>query len=180
MKFGDINVPKGVNVWTLMVSLHQDPDLWGPDANIFNPERFANGVSSACKVPYVYMPFGVGPRTCLGQNFAMAELKILLALIVSNFSFSLSPKYRHSPAVRLLIEPEHGVNLLIKKLWAMSQLSYYSWYCRKFSYLMMKLLIRSVLNNLCWNLVYDKGNKYVEVHAGDYAWPAVLGTSLTT
>nr|POF24202.1 cytochrome p450 [Quercus suber] len=88
MKFGDINVPKGVNVWTLMVSLHQDPDLWGPDANIFNPERFANGVSGACKLPYVYMPFGVGPRTCLGQNFAMAELKILLALIVSNFSFS--------------------------------------------------------------------------------------------
>nr|POE81401.1 cytochrome p450 [Quercus suber] len=116
MKFGDINVPKGVNVWTLMVSLHQDPDIWGPDANIFNPERFANGVSGACKLPYVYMPFGVGPRICAGQHFAMAELKILLALIVSNFSFSLSPKYRHSPALCLLIEPEHGVNLLIKKL----------------------------------------------------------------
>ena len=116
MKFGDINVPKGVNVWTLMVSLHQDPDLWGPDADIFNPERFANGVSGACKLPYVYMPFGVGPRICAGQHFAMAELKILLALIVSNFSFSLSPKYRHSPAMSLLIEPEHGVNLLIKKL----------------------------------------------------------------
>ncbi|KAK4593111.1 hypothetical protein RGQ29_017315 [Quercus rubra] len=116
MKFGDIDVPKGVNVWTLMVSLHQDPDIWGPNADIFNPKRFANGVSGACKLPYVYMPFGVGPRTCLGQNFAMAELKILLALIVSNFSFSLSPKYRHSPALKLIIEPEDGVNLLIKKL----------------------------------------------------------------
>ena len=116
MKFGDINVPKGVIVWTLMVALQQDPDIWGPDANIFKPERFANGVSGACKLPYVYMPFGVGPRICAGQHFAMAELKILLALIVSNFSFSLSPKYRHSPAMRLLIEPEHGVNLLIKKL----------------------------------------------------------------
>ncbi|KAL4599705.1 hypothetical protein ACB092_11G145200 [Castanea dentata] len=116
MKFGDISVPKGVNVWTLMVSLQQDPDIWGPDANIFNPERFANGVSGACKLPYVYMPFGVGPRICVGQHFAMAELKILLALIVSNFSFSLSPKYRHSPTMSLLIEPENGVNLLIKKL----------------------------------------------------------------
>uniref|UniRef100_A0A7N2LHN0 Cytochrome P450 n=1 Tax=Quercus lobata TaxID=97700 RepID=A0A7N2LHN0_QUELO len=102
--------------FTLMVALQQDPDIWGPDANIFKPERFANGVSGACKLPYVYMPFGVGPRICAGQHFAMAELKILLALIVSNFSFSLSPKYRHSPAMRLLIEPEHGVNLLIKKL----------------------------------------------------------------
>ncbi|KAL4599693.1 hypothetical protein ACB092_11G144400 [Castanea dentata] len=114
MKFGDINVPKGVNVWTLMESLHQDPDIWEPDANIFNPERFANGVSGACKLPYVYMPFRVGPRTCLGQNFAMAELKILLAFIVSDFSFSLSPKYRHTPALKLTIEPEDGVNLHIK------------------------------------------------------------------
>ncbi|KAK4593094.1 hypothetical protein RGQ29_017303 [Quercus rubra] len=128
MKFGDINVPKGVIVWTLMVALQQDPDIWGPDANIFRPESrgvlgsvlvgfngFANGVSGACKLPYVYMPFGVGPHICAGQHFARAELKILLALIVSN-SFSLSPKYRHSPAMSLLIEPEHGVNLLIKKL----------------------------------------------------------------
>jgi cytochrome P450 len=116
MKFGDILVPKGVNVWTLMVFLHQDPEIWGPDAHKFNPERFANGVTGACKLPYMYMPFGVGNRTCLGQNFAIAELKILLAIVVSNFSFSLSPKYRHSPAVKLVIEPEHGVNLVIKKV----------------------------------------------------------------
>lgn len=116
MKFGDIHVPKGVNVWILLVALHQDPDIWGPDANEFNPERFANGASGACKLLHVYMPFGVGQRTCLGQNFAMAELKIILAQLVSNFSFSLSPKYRHSPTMRMVIEPEHGVNLLIKRL----------------------------------------------------------------
>jgi cytochrome P450 len=97
MKFGNIQVPKGVNVWTLLVTLHQDLDIWGLDAKEFKPERFANGASGACKLPHVYMPFGVGPRTCLGQNLAMAELTILLALIVSNFSFSLSSKYRHSP-----------------------------------------------------------------------------------
>ncbi|XP_059446419.1 cytochrome P450 714C2-like [Corylus avellana] len=114
LKFGDIQAPKGVDVWTLMVTLHQDLDIWGPDASEFNPE--SNGASGACKLPYVYMPFGVGPRTCLGQNFAMAELKILLALIISNFSFSMSPKYRHSPAMRLVIEPENGVDLLIKRL----------------------------------------------------------------
>jgi cytochrome P450 len=89
LKFGDIHVPKGFHVLTLSGTLHQDLDIWGPDAKEFNPERFANGVSGACKFPHVYMPFGVGPRTCLGQNFAMTELKIILALIVSNFSFSL-------------------------------------------------------------------------------------------
>ncbi|XP_030440750.2 cytochrome P450 714C2-like [Syzygium oleosum] len=116
MKLGNIQVPKGVNVWTLTATLHQDPNIWGPDADRFDPERFANGVTGACKLQYAYMPFGVGPRTCLGQNFAMAELKVLLALIISNFSFSISPKYRHSPALRLVIEPEFGVDLLVRRL----------------------------------------------------------------
>ncbi|XP_059455045.1 cytochrome P450 714C2-like [Corylus avellana] len=116
LKFGDIHVPKGFNVWTLLVTLHQDPDIWGPDAKEFNPERFANGVTGACKFPHAYMPFGFGSRKCLGQNFATVELKIIIALIVSNFSFSLSPKYRHSPELTLVISPKHGVNLLIKSL----------------------------------------------------------------
>ncbi|XVE75517.1 hypothetical protein DITRI_Ditri12bG0099900 [Diplodiscus trichospermus] len=117
MNFGDIHVPKGVIIWALVLTLHQHPDIWGPDADKFNPERFANGVASACKFPHVYIPFGVGPRICLGQNFAMAELKILLSLILSNFSFSLSPKYIHSPTMRFATEPEHGVNLQVKKLY---------------------------------------------------------------
>ena len=116
MKFGDIDVPKGVNLWTLVVTLHTDPENWGPDALAFNPDRFANGITGACKLPHLYMPFGVGPRVCLGQNLAMVELKLLIALVVSNFSFSLSPEYIHAPFLQLVIEPEHGVNLLVKKL----------------------------------------------------------------
>ncbi|KAG6680764.1 hypothetical protein I3842_13G059500 [Carya illinoinensis] len=116
MKFGDINVPKGVNLWSLVLTLHTDPENWGQDAYRFNPDRFANGITGACKLPHLYMPFGVGPRVCLGQNLAMVELKILIALILSNFSLSLSPKYCHAPALRLVIEPEHGVDLLVRKL----------------------------------------------------------------
>ncbi|OMO76126.1 Cytochrome P450 [Corchorus olitorius] len=116
MKFGDINVPKGAYVWTSLLTLHQNVDFWGPDANQFNPERFGNGISGACKYSYVYMPFGVGPRICVGQHFAMTELKILLTLILSNFTFSLSPNYQHFPIMKLIIEPKFGVDLLVKKL----------------------------------------------------------------
>lgn len=116
MKFGDITVPKGLNVWTMVLTLHTDPEVWGPDAYRFNPDRFAKGITGACKLPHLYMPFGVGPRVCLGQNLAIAELKILIALVLSQFSFSLSPNYIHSPALRLVIEPERGVELLIKML----------------------------------------------------------------
>ncbi|MCL7028132.1 hypothetical protein MKW94_028069 [Papaver nudicaule] len=109
---GDIHVPKGVAVWLPVGTLHRDPKLWGPDACDFNPDRWSQGTAGACTVPQVYIPFGVGPRICLGQNFAMAELKIILSLILSKFSFSLSPKYRHSPVVKLTLEPEYGVDLI--------------------------------------------------------------------
>nr|XP_009631249.2 cytochrome P450 714C2-like isoform X1 [Nicotiana tomentosiformis] len=114
IKFGGINVPKGVNLWTIVTKLHTDPKIWGTDSYKFNPERFANGIKGACKFPHVYMPFGVGPRVCLGQNLAMMELKILISLILTKFSFSLSPKYIHSPALNLLIEPGNGVYLVIE------------------------------------------------------------------
>ncbi|ESW18913.1 hypothetical protein PHAVU_006G081800 [Phaseolus vulgaris] len=116
MKFGNLDVPKGFNLWIMIVSLHSNPDIWGDDAYKFKPERFANGTIGSCKLPHVYMPFGLGPRVCLGQNLAIIELKMLISLILSKFTFSLSPHYVHSPTLRLLIEPEHGVNILVKKL----------------------------------------------------------------
>ncbi|XP_058075248.1 cytochrome P450 714C2-like isoform X2 [Magnolia sinica] len=116
MKFGDIHIPKGINLWICIPKLHQDIDIWGPDASVFNPNRFASGIFGACKLPNVYIPFGLGPRTCLGQNFAMMELKVLLSLILSKFSFSLSPKYCHSPTYRMVVEPEHGLYLTIKRV----------------------------------------------------------------
>ncbi|KAM7521955.1 hypothetical protein LguiA_011857 [Lonicera macranthoides] len=116
MKFGHIHVPQGVNLWTLVTALHTDPEVWGSGSYNFNPDRFANGITGACKLPHLYMPFGVGPRVCLGQNLAVVELKILVSLILSNFSFTLSPKYVHKPALNLVIEPSQGVNLLVKKL----------------------------------------------------------------
>ncbi|GFZ01784.1 cytochrome P450, family 714, subfamily A, polypeptide 1 [Actinidia rufa] len=111
-----IDIPQGVNLWTMVMKLHTDPETWGPDSHNFNPERFANGISAACKVPQSYMPFGFGPRVCLGQNLAMLELKMIVGLLLSNFSLSISPKYVHSPVMKFVIEPKHGINLLIKKL----------------------------------------------------------------
>lgn len=116
MKVGDIYVPKGVVLWIVLPTLHTDPEIWGPDSYKFNPDRFANGVAGACKLSYMYMPFGAGLRTCLGQNLGLVELKILISLILSNFCLSISPKYVHSPAHHVIIEAKHGVNLLVKKL----------------------------------------------------------------
>ncbi|KAB1217563.1 hypothetical protein CJ030_MR3G002710 [Morella rubra] len=113
---GNITVPKGVCLWTLIPTLHRDQNIWGPDANEFKPERFTNGVSKACKFPQAYIPFGLGPRLCLGRNFAMVQLKIVLCLVISKFALSLSPTYRHCPAYRMIVEPGSGVHLLIRRI----------------------------------------------------------------
>lgn len=109
-------VPKGVNTWIWPIALHRDPQLWGPDALEFNPERFSNGVGGACKIPQAYIPFGLGPRTCPGMNLSLMELRVMFSLVLANFSFSLSPNYHHAPKFNVLLEPKYGVNLIVRKL----------------------------------------------------------------
>lgn len=116
VQLGNVTIPKGVCLWTLIPTLHRDPELWGSDANEFKPERFVDGVSKACKFPQAYIPFGLGARLCLGRNFAMVQLKIVLSLIISKFTISLSPNYCHSPAYRMIVEPGNGVHILIQKI----------------------------------------------------------------
>ncbi|KAJ0985344.1 hypothetical protein J5N97_003700 [Dioscorea zingiberensis] len=117
MKFGEFQLPKGINIWIPVSTMHQDMDIWGSDADKFNPERFMNGVSGACNGHgYIYMPFGFGSRTCLGLNFAMVELKVVLSMLLMRFHFALSPEYCHSPAFRLIVEPEFGVRLIVKRV----------------------------------------------------------------
>ncbi|KAL0393913.1 UNVERIFIED_CONTAM: cytochrome [Sesamum latifolium] len=76
----------------------------------FKPQGFENGIAGACKSPKAYMPFG------FGQHLAMVELKLVMALILANFSFTLSPNYVHSPVAKMIIEPEHGVQIMVKML----------------------------------------------------------------
>ncbi|KAK7294917.1 hypothetical protein RJT34_17816 [Clitoria ternatea] len=116
MKLGEHLLPKGINTWLFLPVLHRDPDNWGPDSREFKPERFANGLFAACKYPQVYAPFGFGTRTCLGQHFAIVELKIVICLLFSKFSFSISPNYRHCPQFNIMLTPKYGVSLLVSKL----------------------------------------------------------------
>ncbi|XP_059625220.1 cytochrome P450 714C2-like [Cornus florida] len=116
LNLGDIYIPKGVNLWIPITTLHRLPEIWGEDADEFKPERFAHGIYGACKFPQAYIPFGIGPHICLGQKFAMVELKILMSLLLSKFSFSISPKYQHSPNFKLTLQAKYGLNLIVKKV----------------------------------------------------------------
>jgi cytochrome P450 len=116
LTLGGLHVPSGTGVRVPIALVHRDPAAWGPDPDGFDPGRFANGVAGACRPPHMYMPFGVGERTCAGQNLAVVELKVVLALLLPRFELALSPGYVHRPAFRLTVEPGSGVALLLRKL----------------------------------------------------------------
>lgn len=112
----DMVVPKDASVWIPVLAIHLDPELWGRDAHIFDPLRFQHGVAQACGHPFAFMPFAFGPRNCVGQTFALMEAKIVLAMILLRFRFSLAPSYRHAPVTMLTLKPQHGAQLLLERI----------------------------------------------------------------
>ncbi|KDP28354.1 hypothetical protein JCGZ_14125 [Jatropha curcas] len=116
MKLGDLMIPKDTSLTIPLVKIHRSKEYWGEDANEFNPLRFANGVSKAAKHPNALLAFAIGPRICIGQNFAMLEAKTVLALILQRFSLSLSPEYKHAPVDYLTLHPEYGLQVNVKSL----------------------------------------------------------------
>ena len=114
---GGLHFPKDAVVFVPTIALHHDPDLWGDDFIKFKPERFADGVAHAAKHQLAFMPFSFGPRNCVGSNFAQQEAKVVLAMLLQQFHFRLSPHYRHSPKVAYItLKPQYGMPLILEKV----------------------------------------------------------------
>ncbi len=98
-------VKAGDTVIIPIYALHRNELLW-EDANAFRPERFADRKAIE---RYAYLPFGDGPRICIGASFALQEAVIILATLLSRFRFTPVKGRDPDPVMILTLRPEGGV-----------------------------------------------------------------------
>ncbi|XP_075422084.1 cytochrome P450 3A24-like [Ascaphus truei] len=80
-----LTIPGGVVTMIPAFVLHRNPEFW-PEPEEFQPERFSKENREA-QEPYTFLPFGAGPRNCIGMRFALLNMKVAITVLVQNFTF---------------------------------------------------------------------------------------------
>jgi cytochrome P450 len=110
---GGYVVPKGSLVSVSTYALHRDPRFFA-DPERFDPQRFAPGWED--RIPrYAYLPFGGGPRVCIGNGFAMMEARLILTAVVQRYQLRLEPGQQVVPVQLVTVRPKDGVRMTIVK-----------------------------------------------------------------
>ncbi|KDP38478.1 hypothetical protein JCGZ_04403 [Jatropha curcas] len=112
VKLGRLDIPGGTELYLPLTAIHHDTDIWGEDASEFNPSRFNESKRHLAW----FFPFGLGPRICAGQNLAIVEAKIILAIIIRHFSFVLPPTYVHAPMLLVTLMPQYGAQIIFSRI----------------------------------------------------------------
>ncbi|KAI0076688.1 cytochrome P450 [Panus rudis PR-1116 ss-1] len=91
-----VYVPPNTSVLFTTLLTHRNPSLWGPDADVFDPDRWLDErLSRFLENPMMFTPFSAGPRICLGQNYARNEASFFLVRLLQQFdTFTLAPEFQ--------------------------------------------------------------------------------------
>lgn len=112
MQLGNEEVRAGTTLHVPVYAIHRHEALWHcPDA--FDPSRFEPEAVKA-RDRYIYLPFGAGPRTCIGQGFAQLEATAVLAMLLKHFDLQLRPGYMPIPRLRVTLRPAGGMPMRLR------------------------------------------------------------------
>ncbi|MAS11678.1 MAG: cytochrome P450 [Nitratireductor sp.] len=112
-RYRDFTIVKGAQVLVMPWTVHRHRLLWDePDA--FMPARFHPGNREKLD-RYQYLPFGAGPRVCIGASFAMQEAVIALAILLSRFRFDTLPETKPWPVQKLTTQPQGGLPMRVSR-----------------------------------------------------------------
>lgn len=110
-ELGGRPIAVGTRIHIPVFALHRNVRLWD-NPNAFDPERFAPEQVKA-RSRYAYLPFGGGPRICIGAGFAMLEAAAILATLVRAFRFTPVAGHKPRPVARVTLRPAGGMPLLV-------------------------------------------------------------------
>ena len=109
---GPVMVRRGTEIWCNLYVLHRSPRLWNlPDA--FDPDRFSPERADG-RHRFAFLPFGAGPRICIGARFAMMEAKTMLATLVRGLQLAPAAASQPLPAFRFTVRPAGGMWLNLR------------------------------------------------------------------
>jgi cytochrome P450 len=111
MDFEGGTVPRGARMFYSIYLTHRDPSIW-KNADAFCPARFERGRKTP---PFSYIPFGGGPRACIGAAFGQAEARVVLAHLLKKFAFTPLNADEIHPHMGATLEPRPGVIMEVKR-----------------------------------------------------------------
>jgi cytochrome P450 len=109
-RVGDIEIPRGSTVIVYVYGAHHAPRYW-QNPETFDTERFTKA-NDKLRAPFTYLPFGAGPRGCIGGNYAMLQILMILSDLLRKYDFELSPGQTIEARPMVILRPKHGIRMM--------------------------------------------------------------------
>jgi cytochrome P450 len=113
VELGGTLIPQGSMIAFSRYSLHRHPGFW-KDPDEFRPERFDPVQPENPPSSDAYIPFGKGPRVCIGRHFAMMEMLVITVTILQKFRVVIDATDRHEMVARMTMSPKHGLKVRLE------------------------------------------------------------------
>ncbi len=108
-RVGDVFIPRGSTVIVYVYGAHHASRHW-QNPEVFDTERFVKA-NDKLRTPFTYLPFGGGPRGCIGGNYAMLQILMILSDVLRKYDFQLAPGQTIEARPMVILRPKHGISM---------------------------------------------------------------------
>jgi len=108
-RVGDVAIPRGSMVIVYVYGAHHAPRYW-QNPETFDTDRFTKA-NEKLRTPFTYLPFGGGPRGCIGGNYAMLQILMILSDLLRKYDFQLAPGQTIEARPMVILRPKHGIRM---------------------------------------------------------------------